>query len=204
MKKLISVLVAALFLIGLMVPAMAEVSPGALDTEAVSVEVDEGVQLPEGSTVTAAEADTESYPNEDVAEAVSEFKSSSVRDLVNSLEAYLPEGSSLSEDGNTLTQGDEVIDLSGYEFITAFTDMPVTDAEGNADYDVSRSVSAVVTFQVDALTGVSEEDMDAYKVLLVSPATGELVFLDMALNADGTVTAEFPFLGTFAVVQNME
>lgn len=178
MKKLIAILCAALMLVGMMVPAMADYSPAEVTITA------------EGEGITVTDAAAEDDWNATVAALFVRLTDAeapaTVKDIVSAL--ILPEGATL--EGDILTIGDKTIDLSKVDFVSKFYDLKIADGD-----------SAEVTLKIDALEGVENDKLGDYKVLLIAPATAQMALLDLEATDDGAYKANFPFEGIFSVVQ---
>lgn len=181
MKKFLAVLLTAALLLGCV--ALANPSISDLSTSVVSIEP--LTELPEGVTIVVREAQPDSYADAGVAKIVND----------------------MADENTVVTPADVSEELADYDFITNFSDV-VAVKDGVASFELDGApVSAKVTFDVDALKGVSADDLGSYSFLLINPATGEFQLLSAdaeSFDSDkGEVTVEFPFLGTFALVQKV-
>ena len=182
MKKFLAVLLTVALLLGCMSAALANPSISDLTESVVGIEP--VTELPEGVSIVVRPAEPDSYESDKVAKLV--------KDMAGE-EAVTPDV--VSEE------------LADYDFITNFSDVVVVK-DGVASFDLDGApVSAKVTFDVDALKGVSADDLGSYSFLLINPATGDfqLVGIDgETFDAEkGEVTVEFPYMGTFALVQKV-
>ena len=63
------------------------------------------------------------------------------------------------------------------------------------------------SYAIDVLKNVAPEDLVDYLIILINPATGEVCFINLdpeSFNPEtGEITVEFPFLGTFALIQKV-
>ena len=108
----------------------------------------------------------------------------------------------------------EEMGLENYSFVTGFADLALQyeeeDGSTEVTYDLEGNpISAKVTMEPEFLKGMEKaEDIASYKIMLINPENGETVFIELTkdnveIKEDGTVslTVEFPFLGTFAFIQ---
>ena len=183
MKKFLAVLLSVALLLGCMNAALANPSISDLSTSVVSIEP--LTELPEGVTIVVREAQPDSYADAGVAKIVND----------------------MADENTVVTPADVSEELADYDFITNFSDV-VAVKDGVASFELDGApVSAKITFDVDALKGVAADDLGSYSFLLINPATGEFQLLSAdaeSFDSDkGEVTVEFPFLGTFALVQKV-
>ncbi len=176
-------------------PSITDLTEALVEAEAVVLQED-GTEVPlaEGKSIEVLEADPERYDLDAVKEAVAAVNgddtSATVADVAALLADYQPEG-------------ELPIDLSEYDFVTSFADLALVDGAEVSFDDNGAVVKVTATLKIDALAG--ETDLSSYKVLLINPTSGEMAFLDMDQESfvpeTGEVTVEFPFLGTFALIQ---
>lgn len=206
MKKVLTLIFVIAILVVGMAPAMANPSIGTptMTGEAevirdeehpVSDEVAE--RLDNGWSFGATEVQPEMFTNTDVAEAVKAVNSSETNatpeDTLNSLQALQP------EDGLTAA------DLAGYDYVTQFTALVLTDGAeyyftGEDDKMIIR-----VKLKIDALVGENPENLGNYLVMVIDPNTGVVttspLLADTFDSAEGTVDVEFSSTGMFALIQ---
>ena len=137
-----------------------------------------------------------------------------VRKAVEAMQSYLPEGTTLDENGVVTIQAagadkeDTVIDLNEYDFVTEFKDVVYTNGKEakyvNGD---GEDATPTLTLTVDALKGA--DDLNGYQLMVMHPETGETHFLDLSKDlaknafdsATGTLKVQFPGLGAFSLIQ---
>ena len=168
MKKLIALLMAAVMAIGMMVPGMAEPSPGKLDTQAVSYEIPQDVQEKldaQGQSVGVQKANPAAYKNPTVAALVSK---------VNNVSAA------------TAT----TVDAAGSKTETAVTTETTTNADGTKT-TVTTTIKTESDGTVTATTTETTEDnnaattvKDVVEALAELPANGDLELPDDLDNYD--------------------
>jgi hypothetical protein len=193
MKKLAAVLCAIALMLTMVAPAMANQSISDLSEDVI--EVTPETEIPEGASVEVLPADVNRYENEAVKEAVAgvngEETVSTVEEVVTALNAELPEG----------------VEAMDYDFITAFADVVLVEGSEVTFDDNGNVVQASVKLAVDVLKDVAPEDLDDYMIMLINPATGEVRFIKLdpeSFNQEtGEITVDFPFLGTFALIQKV-
>lgn len=206
MKKVLTLIFVIAILVVGVVPAMANPSIGTptMTGEAevirdeehpVSDEVAE--RLDNGWSFGATEVQPEMITNTDVAEAVKAVNSSETNatpeDTLRSLQALQP------EDGLTAA------DLAGYDYVTQFTALVLTD--GTEYYFTGEDDKMVirVKLKIDALVGENPENLGNYLVMVIDPNTGVVttspLLADTFDSAEGTVDVEFSSTGMFALIQ---
>ena len=206
MKKVLTLIFVIAILVVGMAPAMANPSIGTptMTGEAevirdeehpVSAEVAE--RLDNGWSFGATEVQPEMITNTDVAEAVKAVNSSETNatpeDTLSSLQALQP------EDGLTAA------DLAGYDYVTQFTALVLTD--GTEYYFTGEDDKMVirVKLKIDALVGENPENLGNYLVMVIDPNTGVVttspLLADTFDSAEGTVDVEFSSTGMFALIQ---
>ena len=181
MKKFLAVLLT----VALMLGCVALANPSISDLSESVVSIEPLTELPEGVTIVVRPAEPDSYESGKVAEIVK----------------------ALEDPDATIAPKDVSEELADYDFITTFSDVVVVK-DGVASFDLDGApVSAKVTFDVDALKGVSADDLGDYSFLLINPATGDFQLVGVdgeSFDAEkGEVTVEFPYMGTFALVQKV-
>lgn len=247
MNKVIAILCAALLLAAVMAPALAEKSPGELDTEAISIEVDAGVELKPQQKVAVKSANPASYESIVVAGLVSSVNNITYDTAVKvaaddaKTEVVMTSSTAANADGTKtistkmeitnaetgetaekteetkaadpsaanvtvkdvvdVLRAENVEDVDKMDFVSKFSDVAVVDGDDAVYEEDGQSVGATITIRDDALTGLDREDLDNYRILLINTVTGEVRFLKMEMDEAGNITAYFPFMGTFCVVQ---
>ena len=210
MKKLAAVLCAIALMLTMAVPAMANVSIS--DLSANVVEVITKTEIPSGASVQVLPADVNRYDNAAVKEAVAKVNGEetvfTVEEVVTLLADKLPEGTTISGEGVVTVAAEEggkntFIDLKEYDFITAFADLVMV----NGSEVTFGAIEVTVKLAIDVLKNVAPEDLVDYLIILINPATGEVCFINLdpeSFNPEtGEITVEFPFLGTFALIQKV-
>ncbi len=214
MMKLAAVLCAIALMLTMAVPALANKSISDLSEDVIDVKTE--TEIPEGVSIQVLPVDVDRYDNAIVKEAVTNVNSeetvSTVEEVVNALAEKLPKGTTISEEGVVTIQAEEggedtVIDLKEFDFITAFADLALVDGSEVTFDDNGAVVEATVKLAVDALKEVAPEDLNDYLIMLINPTTGEVCFIKLdpeTFNSEtGEITVEFPFLGTFALIQKV-
>ena len=190
MKKFLAVLLTVALLLG----CTALANPSISDLTETVVSIEPLTELPDGMTIVVREAQPETYDSDNVVKIVEA--------MANPDAAITPDD--IKED-LALEDG---VNLADYDFITGFSDVVLVKENGEAAFDLDGApVSAKVTFAVDALKGVSADDLGSYCFLLINPATGEAKLLNVESDGfdseKGEVSVVFPFLGTFALLQKV-
>lgn len=194
MRKLVAVLCAVVLMLTMAVPAFANGSITEIATQEVEVTAD--TVLPIGAAIVVEAADPTLYADEGTKTVVSAVNDPdgalTVEEAVKTLDPTAGT-TAVTESGNT-------VDLSEYDFATGFSDLALKEGSDVSFTDVG---TVKATLAIDALVG--ETDLSNYLIMLIDPATGEVVFIELdPENFDsetGVITAEFPFLGTFALIQ---
>ena len=214
MKKLAAVLCAIALMLTMAVPAMANKSISDLSENVIEVKTE--TEVPAGTTVQILPADVDRYDDVAVKAAIASVNNeeavSTVEEVVTALAEKLPEGTTVSEEGVVTIEAEEggedtVIDLKEYDFITTFADLALADGSEVSFDDNGVVVEATVTLAIDVLKDVAPEDLNDYLIVLINPTTGEVCFIKLdpeTFNpATGEITVDFPFLGTFALIQKV-
>lgn len=190
MKKLVAFVCAAAMTLGMAASVIAAPSIGELIPEAPVVVSGE---IPTGYTLEVQNVNTEKYENKDVAEIVTKFNDEetvvSVTDVLEALKVDLTK--------EVKTVNDTVIDPTEYEAITPFVDLVITDGT-EVEYTLEGKVKVTLTVEV-----AKELKKDDLIIMQVDPTTGEVYFieLDEYDPVTGEITAEFPCLGPFTILQ---
>jgi len=214
MKKLAAVLCAIALMLTMVVPALANQSISDLSENVIEVKTE--TEIPEAASVQVLPTDVDRYDNAVVKEAIANVNSeetiSTVEEVVSALAEKLPEGTTISEEGVVTIEAEEgsedtVIDLKEYDFITAFADLALVDGSEVTFDDNGVVVEATVKLAIDVLKDVAPEDLNDYLIMLINPTTGEVYFIKLdpeSFNQEtGEITVDFPFLGTFALIQKV-
>lgn len=191
MKKLVAALCAAALLLTMIVPALA--NPSISDLSESVKEITPKTELSEGKSILVLPADVTRYENAGVQGVVSSVNDgeevATFADVISALNANV------------------AINPEDYDFITAFSDVILSDGETLSFTDEGNVVAADVKMDVDVLKDVDANDLGDYAVVLIDPANGavDLLTLDAETFAPetGEITVSFPHLGTFALIQKV-
>ena len=192
MNKLIALLLAAVMVIGTMIPGMAEPSPGKLDTQAVSIEISEDIQAQldaEDKAIAVKKANPASYKNSTVASLVSKVNgvsnaaATTVDAEGNKSETAISTETTKNADGSETTV--TTITTTESDGTVTTTQETTEDSDGvTAVKDVAASLA-----ELPANSGLKLEETEA--------GTTELTFK----NADGAeetiVLDEYDFVSDF-------
>lgn len=183
MKKFLAILCAMVLLLATMATALANPSISDLSTTAAEAE-----GLAEGTSIAVTEAKAEEYTG-----AVADI----VKNVNEGDEPYTVE-QALTD----LDKTDVLADAASYDFVTNFAELTLSQGD-EVVVDEEGNIAVKVTLTIDALKGVAEADLANYKLLVVNPTTSDVAVLDLTAVdlAAGQVSAEFPFLGVFALIQ---
>ncbi|MDO5423996.1 MAG: hypothetical protein Q4F41_09745 [Eubacteriales bacterium] len=193
MKRFTTVLCAAALTLGMGMSAVAAPSIGSLIPEKPVIVSGE---LPEGYTLAVQDADTESYENKDVADIVAKFNDDetevSVKDVLDALKIDLT--------AEIKTESGTVIDPTEYDAVTPFVDLVITDG-AKVEYTLDDKVKATLSVEV-----AKELEQDDLLIMQIDQKDGDVYFieLDEYVPETGEITAEFPCLGPFAVLEKSQ
>lgn len=208
MKKFTAMICAAAMSVSMAMTAVAAPSIGQLIPEAPEVVSGE---IPTGYHLAVQNVDTTKYEVKAVADIVEKFNLDdtypayvpvSVADILEALKDYQPkaEGQYESQPIEYKTTKDNPIVPTDYESITPFVDLVLTD-DTNVVYTTEGTIKATV--KVEVAKDLKAEDL---VLMQVDPTTGEIYFIEIDEYdpVTGAITAEFPVLGPFMVLEKSE
>lgn len=206
MKKWTALFCAAAMTLTMGMTAMALPSIPGAGVEEVVVSEETAKLIPEEKKLVVETADPEKYNKEAVSEkvikAVALLNDSKQEEPVT-MKAVLEALEIVDITKVPVKDSEEPADLTGYEPITKFTDLKITDGT-SVEFDVNGEViSAEVTFTVEALKDV--EDLEKILIMQIDPETGEVYFIEVSeedFDAEtGELTVKFPCLGPFTILE---
>ena len=192
MRKLIALLLVTVMVIGMMIPGMAEPSPGKLDTQAVSIEIPEEVQEQldaHEQTIAVKKANPASYKNSTVASLVSK-----VNGVSNAAATTVDAEGNKSE---TAISTETTKNADGSE--TTVTTITTTESDGTVTttQETTEDSDGVTTVK-DVATSLADMPANSgLKLAETEAGTTELTFK----NADGEdetiVLDDYDFVSDF-------
>lgn len=208
MKKFTAMFCAAALSVSMAMTAVAAPSIGQLIPEAPEVVSGE---IPTGYYLAVQNVDTTKYEVKTVADIVEKFNLDdtdlayvpvSVADILEALKDYQPkaEGQDESQPVEYKTTSDNPIVPTDYESITPFVDLVLTDG---TDVEYTNDGKIKATVKVEVAKDLQAEDL---VLMQIDPATGEIYFIEIDEYdpETGAITAEFPVLGPFMVLEKSE
>lgn len=208
MKKFTAMFCAAALSVSMAMTAVAAPSIGQLIPEAPEVVSGE---IPTGYYLAVQNVDTTKYEVKTVADIVEKFNLDdtdpayvpvSVADILEALKDYQPkaEGQDESQPVEYKTTSDNPIVPTDYESITPFVDLVLTDG---TDVENTNDGKIKATVKVEVAKDLKAEDL---VLMQIDPATGEIYFIEIDEYdpETGAITAEFPVLGPFMVLEKSE
>lgn len=208
MKKFTAMFCAAALSVSMAMTAVAAPSIGQLIPEAPEVVSGE---IPTGYYLAVQNVDTTKYEVKTVADIVEKFNLDdtdpayvpvSVADILEALKDYQPkaEGQDESQPVEYKTTSDNPIVPTDYESITPFVDLVLTDG---TDVEHTNDGKIKATVKVEVAKDLQAEDL---VLMQIDPATGEIYFIEIDEYdpETGAITAEFPALGPFMVLEKSE
>ncbi len=208
MKKFTAMFCAAALSVSMAMTAVAAPSIGQLIPEAPEVVSGE---IPTGYYLAVQNVDTTKYEVKTVADIVEKFNLDdtdpayvpvSVADILEALKDYQPkaEGQDESQPVEYKTTSDNPIVPTDYESITPFVDLVLTDG---TDVEYTNDGKIKATVKVEVAKDLKAEDL---VLMQIDPATGEIYFIEIDEYdpETGALTAEFPVLGPFMVLEKSE
>lgn len=208
MRKFTAMICAAAMSLGMAATAVAAPSIGQLIPEAPVVVSGE---IPTGYYLAVQNVDTTKYEEKAVADIVEKFNLDeddpayvpvSVADILEALKDYQPkvEGQDESQPIEYKTTKGNPIEPTDYESLTPFVDLVLTDGT-NVEYTAEGTIKATV--KVEVAKDLKAEDL---VLMQVDPKTGEIYFIEIDEYdpETGAITAEFPVLGPFMVLEKSE
>ena len=199
---------AAALSVSMAMTAVAAPSIGQLIPEAPEVVSGE---IPTGYYLAVQNVDTTKYEVKTVADIVEKFNLDdtdpayvpvSVADILEALKDYQPkaEGQDESQPVEYKTTSDNPIVPTDYESITPFVDLVLTDG---TDVEYTNDGKIKATVKVEVAKDLKAEDL---VLMQIDPATGEIYFIEIDEYdpETGAITAEFPVLGPFMVLEKSE
>lgn len=208
MKKFTAMFCAAALSVSMAMTAVAAPSIGQLIPEAPEVVSGE---IPTGYYLAVQNVDTTKYEVKTVADIVEKFNLDdtdpayvpvSVADILEALKDYQPkaEGQDESQPVEYKTTSDNPIVPTDYESITPFVDLVLTDG---TDVEYTNDGKIKATVKVEVAKDLKAEDL---VLMQIDPATGEIYFIEIDEYdpETGAITAEFPVLGPFMVLEKSE
>lgn len=199
---------AAALSVSMAMTAVAAPSIGQLIPEAPEVVSGE---IPTGYYLAVQNVDTTKYEVKTVADIVEKFNLDdtdpayvpvSVADILEALKDYQPkaEGQDESQPVEYKTTSDNPIVPTDYESITPFVDLVLTDG---TDVEYTNDGKIKATVKVEVAKDLKAEDL---VLMQIDPATGEIYFIEIDEYdpETGALTAEFPVLGPFMVLEKSE
>lgn len=208
MKKFTAMFCAAALSVSMAMTAVAAPSIGQLIPEAPEVVSGE---IPTGYYLAVQNVDTTKYEVKTVADIVEKFNLDdtdpayvpvSVADILEALKDYQPkaEGQDESQPVEYKTTSDNPIVPTDYESITPFVDLVLTDG---TDVEYTNDGKIKATVKVEVAKDLQADDL---VLMQIDPATGEIYFIEIDEYdpETGALTAEFPVLGPFMVLEKSE
>ena len=222
MKKLTTMICAAVISAGMTMGTIAAPSIGQLIPEAPQVMSGE---FQDGYELAVQNVSTKGYANKDVADIVEKFNDdNSTLTVVDVLKALDPE-LDLTKDEIRTTKGHQ-IDPSEYEAIMPFVDLVLTkgtdvtyemdlkeeteteaETEAETDQDVDPAAivkeGVTVSFKLEPAKDLEKDDL---LIMQIDQKTGKVYFIEIDKYdpKTGEITAKFPCLGPFAVLTKGE
>ncbi len=209
MKKLIALIGAVALICSMAFPALANGSINELKAEIVSLEIVVD-NLSETVKAELAKPDVQVVAT-NIAEPDNSWTSEVVKDLVSdfndpnttlSMETVVEELKTLAvNEGNSK----DLETLKNADFASGFAEVSLVK-DGKKSYSVNgEDVPTKQTLKYEQLKGLSAEQLIGFQIFLMNPETGKFVLITLnPENFDpltGEITVDFPFLGTYALVQ---
>ena len=205
MKKLIAFICAVAMMLTLAIPALANPSIEEVVTQVEEVVL--GTELSEeseGFEVVVAAVNPADYNDGDVAEVVSKVNGADESLTVEQVAEALKD----KNEGKVVLTTDKgnPVDPSEYSFVTKFSEIALSDGTEAKFVDNGKAVSAKVTLQFSQLAGMQDvSELDNYLIMLIDPESGKIHYIELDKDSfdpeTGKVTAEFPCMGAFALIQ---
>ena len=185
MKKFTAMICAAAMSVSMAMTAVAAPSIGQLIPEAPEVVSGE---IPTGYYLAVQNVDTTRYEEKAVAEALKDYQPKDADQDVEQPIEYR-------------TTKDNPIEPTDYESITPFVDLVLTDGTKVEYLSDGRKIKATV--KVEPAKDLKMENLMLFQI---DPATGEYYFIEIDEYdpVTGAITAEFPVLGPFLVLETAD
>ena len=201
MKKLPAFFCAAAMTLTMGMTAMALPSVSTTATEKVTVSAETAKVIPEGKELSVKTADPKNYEVPAVAKAVEALNNLKEGETVSTETVMKALG---FEDLTKITTADnKTVDLTGFEPVTKFADLMLTDGN-SVEFDANgEAISVEATISVEALKEV--EDLANILIMQMDPKTGDVYFIEVTeedFNGEtGELTVKFPCLGPFTILE---
>lgn len=201
MKRLTALFCAAAMTLTMGVTAMALPSVSSTGAEKVTVSAEAAALIPEGKELAVKTADPKNYEVETVAKAVEALNNIKEGETVSTAAVMRVLG--FTDLTKITTADNKTVDLTGFEPITKFADLMLTDGT-SVEFDANgETVSIEATISAEVLKDV--QDLANILLMQMDPKTGEVYFIEVTeenFNGEtGELTVKFPCLGPFTILE---